>query len=360
MLEGGALRALGEYDHAIDSYLRSLNIFINLRHRRDAAEVLNRLGAVCYFKGADEDALSYYERARKFYRRWSMIDKLSMVEMNIGGLFARKGDHLKAIEYYKKAMGNYWRISKKRAEILCLNAIAHSYMSIGDYDSAAVFLDQARELAEKIEDDGKRTETIFFMGCYYCEKKEFGNALKLFSQVEEKAETFNRKDLLVQVYCEKAWVFYEQNDVENAERYVSKVLETSAGLSKYFHARSLLLLSKIQDSTQAFKNATEALDIAEDLHERFLKILCFNELALISHELRNLDKAREFFEEAVRIAASIAENLGELKSKYYQKAEIRNLLDGYVNFMMETEGKPLEQLAEENKLVKEVLFDGYC
>jgi ATP/maltotriose-dependent transcriptional regulator MalT/DNA-binding SARP family transcriptional activator len=115
----------GRLDEALDALERALALYNAIDDELGAATVRMDIAAVYGSGGALTRAQANFEMAAETWRQWGHLQRLALTMNNIGMLFHRRGELVRALEAFAAALNHAQYIGHQRIESL-------TYASIGD------------------------------------------------------------------------------------------------------------------------------------------------------------------------------------------------------------------------------------
>lgn len=150
----GALQwRAGRVAEAIESAAESLAIFRRLGQKGHQAHALNSLGVALLSNGAFEDAIACIRASIVLDREAGDRIHVGRKVSNVGQIYAELGDTARAREFLERALYVFDRADDPGGRADTLSALAELMIEqVGDLDHAATLLDEARRLAERLDD----------------------------------------------------------------------------------------------------------------------------------------------------------------------------------------------------------------
>jgi tetratricopeptide (TPR) repeat protein len=153
--EGLLWKSIGEYDKALEYYLKCLDIQLKTlgAEHTDVATTYNNIGGVWHSKCEYDKALEYYEKSLEIKLKALGAEHPSVATSynNIGGVWQSKGEYDKALEYYLKCLDI--RLKTLGAEhtdvATSCDSIGGVWHSKGEYDKALVYYEKSLDIILK-------------------------------------------------------------------------------------------------------------------------------------------------------------------------------------------------------------------
>lgn len=308
---GTILASLGEIyylNDVIDSalfYLKRADAYFS-RDTSPAGKLLligNRIdvATVQMGQGKYRESLDIYIeciRALNDMRAAGKNRKLSTAYFNAGIVYNDLKDFTNALKYHQKAL----KIAR-REQYPGLARLASIMLRIGDDfnnlnlgDSAYIYINKAREDAEKANATGVLAEIYGALGKYYRRNENAGKAIECFS--------------LSLRYAGKSG-----NDFQKAN-----VLGMLAGLYK-----------EQGDYRQSYKYLLQVLPIARSIGHKIIELKALKELSSVAAALHRYEDATSFYREYVTLSdsldvAGMKLKINEIENKYQTKQRADSIL----------------------------------
>jgi adenylate cyclase len=211
----------GFYAMALDIYYKSLRLREKINDKRGIANVLGNISSV--FEKQKNIAKSLEYSARSLKIRQEINDKQGIANslINIGTLYQNTSNSKKALEYYLQALAI-------NTEIGYQEGIASSYINIGDvykssenFQKSLDYYSKALKISETIDDKSNTATTLFQIGETFLMSGNKDKALESFKNSITYASEIGAKDILQQNYKSISGIYFQQNDFQNAFKYLS-------------------------------------------------------------------------------------------------------------------------------------------
>lgn len=126
---------------------------------------LNNIGYYFFNYSTNIDsALIYYEKGRKINEEINSYALLMVSYSNIANVYQNKGDLLKAIELYDKALSLEAKTKEKTGVISAMNNMANIYMYLGDTTTSLLYLKRCFLIAKESNDQNMKGHLLHNMG----------------------------------------------------------------------------------------------------------------------------------------------------------------------------------------------------
>ncbi len=149
---GVVLTDNGEYEDALQSHLKSLEIFETLKDKEGIAAASINLGVIHHDRGEIQLAIEKYRRALEITEELGNAAGTSYAMNNLGLIYTVSGDYKSAIETLQKSLALNERIGSKSGISQAYMNLATCYSSMGDYDLSLHYLEKALPIKTEIGD----------------------------------------------------------------------------------------------------------------------------------------------------------------------------------------------------------------
>ncbi len=190
----------------------------------EAVEASYYLARVYQATGRNEEAMELYLSLEPRIEALKSYDLLGLMNGWMGQLFRDQNLVDQSIEHYRKATKYFELTNTPLKKGYALSALGYNYLYMKQYDSAAVCLQEARQIALQINDTLLLSESLATLGI----AQDFlGNtpAVKLY--LSEAIAYEKREMKLVQAYNYLAGAYFKESQYELARWYANRALELS-------------------------------------------------------------------------------------------------------------------------------------
>jgi len=172
---GLSQKVRGNYGIALENYLHSRDLFIELKDSLGIATASLNIGGV-YLEQFDTIALDYFKKAKAYYEKTNHR-LLSAVLNNIGFHFYNQELYDSALIYLNQSLTTLQKRNDDSEIALQYNNIGYLYVTLDEYDIALGYLTKSINLWEKINDYQSLAMTYDSMGELFRKKGDFDQAV---------------------------------------------------------------------------------------------------------------------------------------------------------------------------------------
>jgi len=260
---GAVFHERGEFDKALERFMKSLEIAKSLGRKDREAASLNNVGEVLKDAGEIQEALTYFMRASEAM----------------------------------KAMGDE-KAAGVEIEPNVLVNIGEAFLALGETENASSYLELALDSAEAVEDAGTEARTLKALANVAKRRGFVKEAQDLFTRALERAQSTGQILIASEAMTENAELLIETGDLTEALRLLELALETTGNsgakrnVPECYRLRSLARehLGDIAVALADYKRYKEALDALSD--ERVARLV---HNAEARYELESAKKEGEIF-----------------------------------------------------------------
>jgi len=234
----------GDDAKAIEYYLESLRVSEEIGDTLRIATALVNIGAVYYNKKAThEQALEYYLKALPLSEALGDLNAIGTSAVNIGEIYLEKDEDTAALYYFEKALEAY-KGSDSGNEAYAMNNIGKVYAKRGDFIKALRYQYDSYDLAGRRNARLEMAQSLLGIGETYHMQGDLQASVQVYRQAETIAREINARNELKFAYEGLAEVYSKMADYRNAYKYqslFSSIKDTlyDAETSKRIQAMSL-------------------------------------------------------------------------------------------------------------------------
>jgi DNA-binding SARP family transcriptional activator len=216
---------LGEYDCALDSYLRALDLCRSHSLLADEAIALIRIGRLYERFEENPIVIDYYLRSLAIAR--TVGDNFSEVYalFYLGRFYRSCGEEPKALAYFFKCLRMQQRSRQRPGEGSALQAIGATYGMLGDFETARGYLLQSRAIARETEDTDALIRALVASGRVEIDAGKPEDARPYLDEAIETARAVGHLDLTRFVLAELTEGARALGDIER-ERMFQRQLQS--------------------------------------------------------------------------------------------------------------------------------------
>ncbi|MCE3259374.1 MAG: hypothetical protein K0S12_1015 [Bacteroidetes bacterium] len=221
----------------------------------DACKIIGRR---FHFRGEYDRALEFYLKGLTAFEKENNVVQMSEIYNSMGGVYLNQSDNKKAYEFYHKAQEIQRKIKNH-------NGIARGYLNMANTlltdgpSKAKVFLDSAYYHYDLINSLEGKAYVYSTVSNIYSDKGQFDSALSKLITARDIIKQLNKFYTLSQISLGIADLYVKKKDLKNAIRYVdegivvAKQTKQSHNIAPLYQLKSQVLES-MGRTAEAFEN----------------------------------------------------------------------------------------------------------
>ena len=328
-----------DYEQALAHCLKALNIKEETGDKQGIAICCDNLAIICFKQGDYGQALEYYLKALNMKKEAIDVDKKGIANSycNIGIIFAEQNNEKQALEYLLKSL-------HIREEIGDKNGIANSYHNIanihrrqGNYKQALEYLHKCLEISEQLGDKEAIAASCNNIGSVLTQFKDYDSALRYLQKGLLQAQEIGARHFEIENYQYSCELYEVQQDYKKSLYYHKKYTNLE---KEVFNKEKSKQITEMKTKYETEKREKEAEIF------RIKSVELSKEIKQRRKVEKELKKHRNHLEELVekRTAELKATNV-ELEKEIAQRISAEKELINYQ--------RQLKSLAHELSLVEE-------
>ncbi|MCL1491550.1 MAG: CHAT domain-containing protein [Pseudanabaena sp. Salubria-1] len=290
LLIGNIYLIFGQFDNAINTFGKSLEIAKQLGLPLLEVKLLNNLGAAYFALGQYQKAIDSHQRGLAIAREIGDRQGESLILGLLGNDYVALGQYQKALDFYQQYLAATKSIRDSQGEAYALGNIGNTYAYLGQYQKAVDWLQQSLTLVRAIADrrgEGKALENL-------------GNAYTYLSKYQQAIEVY-----------QQALVIYKQIGDRNGEA-------TALGnLGNAFNA--------IGQHQKAIDYLQQTLEIVQTIKDRQGEGATLGNLGNAYYALKQYEKALDLYQQHLAVVRQIGERKGEAQANAEIAVTLTNL-----------------------------------
>ena len=291
----------GDYPMALQSFLRSSDLFDSLDHQRGIARVNNEM-AVFYRKQKEYDkAMACLDKAEAAAIKADDIEALGTNYGHRGAFLSTKGQYDEARPYFEKVM-------KIRTEQNDSVGLGYVYLDMAEYaaykkqyDEAFDWIRKSTDIRKAIGDDQGVAVNTVIIGEMYFSIEQYGRAIPYFEKTIELATPIAYTDLVKFSYGMLQKAYMELGNYKDAYTYQSKQMLLQDSLLNVEKAKAIVeLQTKFETEKKEQQIALQQVKIEAQEAKNSINLLIITGLSIvlsllvaIMMLLRNRSKRKE-------------------------------------------------------------------
>jgi signal transduction histidine kinase len=244
-----------------------------------------------------------------------------------------QGNWESALQYSMKALSIYEKLGDQKKCMVVFSNLASIHRSLHNNDRAIYYLEQAKEIAEKENNQYSLSHIAYDLGAICIDNKEFDQALEWELKAMEIGQSLGYKRMEVFAMLAIAEIYQEGfNDYNKAEKYATKAFSLAEEQNNPFSLlASRHILSKIYLKQKRYTASNAFASIVYEMDSTNIEtaMAAVSNIVLSNIFLGNKTKSALFFEKYMNYVKqfndeSLHQSLSEMEVKYEtEKKETR-------------------------------------
>ncbi len=255
-------RLKGDYEKAIDYYLKTLTEFEILKDTNGIASTINSIGLAYLGLNRYDEAFKNFNQA---YQYDKLLNKPSKVVADLTNMsYALLGDGNRPDSVYREALrlsilglDLAKKIKDKQLLISSNEAVAVSLFNLKRYDESMVYQQQALKLAEELHSNPLIAEQLYLIAQLYNYKEDYNKAIEFGLRSEQIAVSESITPFYYDIYNNLAISYGKTGNWKKAYEYSQKVNVELDSTYKTQIAEQLKRFESERKDNQIFQLSTE-------------------------------------------------------------------------------------------------------
>ena len=222
----------GNYNDAIDSYLKAYNISAENHYQDQVKYLSNNLGLTYCYNGDYDKALKYHLISLEIRDKEGNEKEIAITRNNLGLVYYNLNHYKMALDNYMMALAYFEKVEDIERVLHATINIGLCYQEMRDFDNAKKYY-SAVEASGNILSEYTKLQLYGGFGTVYLSLKDFEKAHEYFKKSEEISLSLNEPTYLAISQYNLAAYYFEINDMDNARKYFRSSLENSEGSARW-------------------------------------------------------------------------------------------------------------------------------
>lgn len=281
-IKGEVELLMGELDLALATYTKALEVSETLEDDMNAANVVNNLAYICFYKDDVDKAKGFFDDARKRYIALDDMLSAAQCDNNISNIYLQRQEYDKARALLQKAIP----IFEQNKDVASL---AHAYQNLGtiygegqvNLDSALYYLHKSILCAENVGDQIILIEDELELASVLKHQNKEKEALSLYQSALHSSEVMGYVKGMLESYKNLGIHYNTAGDYTTSAIYLKRCMDLAAekGNQLYVNAVRPYLISD-------YARLGQLVEMKKELglmHDNYLGIVSENNI--LSEEL---------------------------------------------------------------------------
>ncbi len=329
-VQGIAFLTDGKMENAINELDASAETFKSLSQSYEAAQTqVSKLYALALL-GRYDEAILTGKAALKIFQQHKELLPSGKIEMNLGIIASRRGNHAKAGKLFLSARKKFIKLNEKAWLAMCENDLAITYSGLNDFRSAEKFYAQALESARHAKMLVTEAEIEASMGNLALFRGRFDEALRFLELSRQKYEELKMPHQTAIAELEIADIYLELNLAAEAFEIYEKVsrsfhrlkLQGEEARARANFAKAALLKNQTKKAKSELKKSARLYFLEKNLNGAASVKLTEASLGLSRKEYKNALKS---ILEAEKLVSKTENRRLKLIARWLHGEILRNL-----------------------------------
>jgi len=308
---GGALTHLGDFQRAWQQLgtARSLAQAAGLRWVE--GEIVRHLGTLCHSLHRVAECKAYFTEALTIHRevsdRRGELGALNNLALAVG----RMGETARSKEYLEQALPLCRETGDRFAEGVVLFNLAAALQGQGAYEQAISCYEQSLAIRHEIGAREGEGETLTYLGDLYRYQGDYARARAYFAQAQQLFAEIKYREREARVVRGWGLLKLDWADYAGARHCFERslpILRETGDPEQILPLVGLCSVARLQgDSEAACAYGRQARDIAQDLVNRHLEAIAWQQLGQALHETGDLIQAMHAYQQALNMRRAMGE-----------------------------------------------------
>ncbi|HEY7762569.1 MAG TPA: tetratricopeptide repeat protein, partial [Actinomycetota bacterium] len=243
----------------------------------------------------------------------TLPDRAADALAEAGDRARRRMENRSALDRYRRALslaadGKLWGVREARV----LAGMGEAFYWLGEYPGATDVLEQAVDLATRLDDDVALSLALRFLGDISINvAADVDLAERQLASALEAAERLGDPDAVARTLLFAGWVPWTRNQLEDAEAIWRRALEIASSVEdRWALVRALVALSIVIGDLGSLDEATamieRARETAIDMGDRFSLAVATVQEGRLLEERGDLEKSLPYFDRGIEIYTELA------------------------------------------------------
>ncbi|MCU0450834.1 MAG: tetratricopeptide repeat protein [Bernardetiaceae bacterium] len=269
---GNIYTMLGNQEQAVIYYLRCLEWAKATNTTRSIYICYGKLGEVFGKSGQYEQAIGHIQAAIDGMKQLGRIQEMANLQDKLAGVYSRQGHFSQAVALYRQAIGNQQRGMATISPVTSglMNRLAHTFVQMGQYDSARRLLAQVLDIQQKNQYWGGLAVTLPNLGDLHLAQRQYGQAQHYFLATLNSVHNQRNPNALQRAYAGLVAAHKGLADYKNALYYQERAIALGDSLEAAQNADRLAEFQAQLDS-RAKETTIQRLETANQAQQNRLR-----------------------------------------------------------------------------------------
>lgn len=286
-------------------------------YQRGAAESLNYIGLVNSISGDVLRAQENFNQALAVWPQVNYDEGLAYTLLNLGYLHGNLGNMQLSMDFYNRALAVSQTINDRQKQALTLTAMGGVYALQGETQKALNLHNQALTLFRAIGNRSGEAATLNGIGYLYDDLGIKSKALKSYTMALQLYQSLDNLNYAAITLGYIGRVYFALGEKEKALEFYRRKLDTSRAVQdRRMESYTLKdignVLSSTKEKDKALDYYQQALVLSRDVMDRRGGAYIINSIGSLSEQLGNKPQALDYYQQALPLMQAVADRRGEV------------------------------------------------
>ncbi|MEP4534773.1 MAG: tetratricopeptide repeat protein [Cyclobacteriaceae bacterium] len=235
---GGAYYVRGDYDLALEKFLDSYQMYVEIQDTTRMSQLLSNIGLV--YKNIDDydNSLLHYRKALKLVPEQDISSRSRMIN-NIGVVFQRMQQYDTAEFFLRQSLTLKSELDDEKGMANTLTNLGIIAFEKGEFEQAIDYHQQSLILETKLKSDEGIAKSLNNIGSTYLALKHYKGAVEYARRALEISKRLGTKEQMKQAYETLTLCAENRNDFRSAFQFQSQLLQVRDSLMNEDIARQM-------------------------------------------------------------------------------------------------------------------------
>lgn len=329
-------RTIGKYEKAFDYGMQARSLANSIKYKRGEGRAYGNMGLLLADQGKYPEAKQSHKNALALREIIGDRAGAGNSYTNLGHLFYDEGAFDSAVYLYKKCLKIREELSDQQGLADCYNNIGNVYQSQGNYAEALNYHLGALDIRKRVKDNQGIADSYGNIGLVFKDQGNYHEALQNYFSSLKLADAMGSKSTKAHALGNIGNVYALQGNLSEALKYQLASLKIKEEMG---HKRSIsiscdnigVLYARLENFPEAIRNFQQAKRINEEIGDKYGQVynltnfggVYIEEAGILlkksssnSEVQEKLDKAMEYFKNALKISQEIGNKKGEAMSYF--------------------------------------------
>jgi class 3 adenylate cyclase/tetratricopeptide (TPR) repeat protein len=212
----------GDYDTALSFHRKSLEIRREIGDKRGIAASLNNVGIIHDQLGDKAGALGFYEQSIEIYREIGNTDWVGRIMCNIGNIHYANGDYDKALDSLRRSLKTNEKHEDRHGMTSALTSMGAIHLDLGNCETALTFHEEGERISREI---GARLPLVYCLrakGMVLNELEKFPEALRALKEAESICEELKLKSETCETLSSLSYTLCQTGSAKEAKSLLER------------------------------------------------------------------------------------------------------------------------------------------